>query len=72
MSGSDAAPTGFVPKTDGWRADVGWADVIVFDDIWVGSDIGTGGLARELREQGKAVSAGRRTPITSRRTAATR
>ena len=72
MSGSDAAPTGFVPKTDDWRADVGWAGVIVSDDIWVGSDIGTGGLARELREQGKAVSAGRRTPITSRRTAATR
>lgn len=27
---------GFVPKTDDWRAEVGWADVVVFDDIWVG------------------------------------
>lgn len=49
---------GFVPKPDDWRADVGWADVIIFDDIWVGSDIGTGELARDLREQGKAVVGG--------------
>jgi len=49
---------GFVPKTDDWRAEVEWADVIVFDDIWVGSDIGTGRLANELREQGKAVVGG--------------
>jgi hypothetical protein len=26
---------GFVPKTDDWEAEVDWADVIVFDDIWV-------------------------------------
>ena len=49
---------GFVPKTDDWRAEVDWADVVVFDDIWVGSDIGTGGLAQELREQGHAVVGG--------------
>ncbi|WP_435178740.1 phosphoribosylamine--glycine ligase [Halorussus sp. AFM4] len=49
---------GFVPKTDDWRAEVEWADVIVFDDIWVGPDIGTGALAEELREQGKAVVGG--------------
>jgi len=49
---------GFVPKTDDWRAEVEWADVIIFDDIWVGSDIGTGALAEELREQGKAVVGG--------------
>jgi len=49
---------GFVPKTDDWRAEVEWADVIIFDDIWVGSDIGTGKLAQELREQGKAVVGG--------------
>ena len=55
---------GFGPKTDDRRADVDRADVIVFDDIWVGSDIGTGGLARELREQGNAVVGG--TPNTDR------
>ena len=55
---------GFVPKTDDWEAEVDRADVIVFDDIWVGSDIGTGGLARELREQGNAVVGG--TPNTDR------
>jgi phosphoribosylamine--glycine ligase len=55
---------GFVPKTDDWRSEVDWADVIVFDDIWVGSDIGTGALAQELREAGKAVVGG--TPNTDR------
>ena len=49
---------GFVPKTDDWRAEVEWADVIIFDDIWVGSDIGTGELAQELRERGNAVVGG--------------
>ncbi|WP_396612004.1 phosphoribosylamine--glycine ligase [Haloferax sp. S1W] len=49
---------GFVPKTDDWKADVDWADVVIFDDIWVGSDIGTGTLAQELRAQGKAVVGG--------------
>ncbi len=55
---------GFVPKTDDWHAEVEWADVIIFDDIWVGSDVGTGELAQELREQGKAVVGG--TPNTDR------
>ncbi|MFB6184303.1 MAG: phosphoribosylamine--glycine ligase [Haloarculaceae archaeon] len=55
---------GFVPKTDDWRAEVDWADVVVFDDIWVGTDVGTGKLARELRERGKAVVGG--TPNTDR------
>ncbi|WP_017344570.1 phosphoribosylamine--glycine ligase [Halorubrum sp. T3] len=55
---------GFVPKTDDWRAEVDWADVIIFDDIWVGSDIGTGELAQELRAEGKAVVGG--TPNTDR------
>ena len=55
---------GFVPKTDDWRAEIEWADVIVFDDIWVKSDIGTGELAQELRERGKAVVGG--TPNTDR------
>jgi phosphoribosylamine--glycine ligase len=55
---------GFVPKTDDWRAEVEWADVIVFDDIWVGDDVGTGELARELRAAGNAVVGG--TPNTDR------
>jgi phosphoribosylamine--glycine ligase len=49
---------GFVPKTDDWRAEVDWADVVVFDDIWVGSEVGTGALAEELRAAGKAVVGG--------------
>lgn len=49
---------GFVPKTDDWRAELQWADVIVFDDIWVGSEIGTGKLASELRAEGHAVVGG--------------
>ena len=55
---------GFVPKTDDWRAEVDWADVIVFDDIWVGSEVGTGAIARELRADGHAVVGG--TPNTDR------
>jgi phosphoribosylamine--glycine ligase len=55
---------GFVAKTDDWRAEVEWADVVIFDDIWVGSDVGTGALARELREEGTAVIGG--TPNTDR------
>ncbi|RKS82066.1 phosphoribosylamine--glycine ligase [Haloarcula quadrata] len=49
---------GFVPKTDDWREDLDWADVVIFDDIWVGSDIGTGEIARELRAEGHAVVGG--------------
>jgi phosphoribosylamine--glycine ligase len=55
---------GFVPKTDEWRAEVDWADVVVFDDIWVGDEIGTGELAQELRANGTAVIGG--TPATDR------
>jgi phosphoribosylamine--glycine ligase len=55
---------GFVPKTDDWEAEVEWADVVVFDDIWVGSDVGTGALAEELRGRGTAVVGG--TPNTDR------
>ncbi|WP_254535668.1 phosphoribosylglycinamide synthetase C domain-containing protein [Halomarina litorea] len=55
---------GFVPKTDDWRAEVEWADVVVFDDIWVGTDVGTGELAQDLREEGHAVIGG--TPDTDR------
>lgn len=55
---------GFVPKTDDWEDEIGWADVIVFDDVWVGDEIGTGALARELRDEGAAVVGG--TPSTDR------
>jgi len=55
---------GFVPKTDDWRAEVEWADVVVFDDIWVGDDVGTGAIAAALRERGTAVVGG--TPNTDR------
>ncbi|MFB6109045.1 MAG: phosphoribosylamine--glycine ligase [Haloplanus sp.] len=55
---------GFVPKTDDWRAELDWADVVVFDDIWVGSEVGTGALARDLRAEGHAVVGG--TPNTDR------
>ncbi len=55
---------GFVPKTKDWRADLDWADVIIFDDIWVGKEVGTGALAQELRADGHAVVGG--TPNTDR------
>lgn len=44
---------GFVPKTDDWRQEVDWADVIVFDDV-----LGMGSLAEELRRNGKLVVGG--------------
>jgi phosphoribosylamine--glycine ligase len=44
---------GFVPKTLDWRADVDWADVVVFDDV-----LGHGTLAHELRQKGKRVVGG--------------
>ncbi|NHN47093.1 phosphoribosylamine--glycine ligase [Halostella sp. JP-L12] len=55
---------GFVPKTDDWRAEVDWADVVIFDDIWVGDGVGSGAIAEELREEGHAVVGG--TPNTDR------
>ena len=55
---------GFVPKTDDWEADVDWADVIVFDDIWMGDEVGTGKRAADLRAEGHAVVGG--TPASAR------
>jgi phosphoribosylamine--glycine ligase len=55
---------GFVPKTDDWRGELDWADVVVFDDIWIGDAVGTGELAQDLRAQGHAVVGG--TPATDR------
>src|SRR5262245_6952661 len=50
---------GFVPKTGDWRAELEWADVVVFDDV-----LGMGTMADELRKQGKPVVGG--TPYTDR------
>ena len=44
---------GFVEKTDDWKANVDWADVIVFDDV-----LGQGAKAQELRQKGKLVVGG--------------
>ncbi len=44
---------GFVPKTDDWKKDVDWADVIVFDDV-----LGHGKKAQDLRKKGKLVIGG--------------
>ncbi|MBU0978876.1 MAG: phosphoribosylamine--glycine ligase [Patescibacteria group bacterium] len=44
---------GFVPRTKNWRAEVDWADVIVFDDV-----LGHGILAEKLRQKGKLVVGG--------------
>jgi phosphoribosylamine---glycine ligase len=51
--------SGFVPKTDDWRREVDWADVVVFDDV-----LGMGALAEELRNAGKSVVGG--SPYTDR------
>jgi phosphoribosylamine---glycine ligase len=42
---------GFVPKTNDWKNEVDWADVVVFDDV-----LGMGALAEELRARGKPSS----------------
>ena len=44
---------GFVPKVTDWRAEVSWADVIVFDDVF-----GFGNSASQLRKSGKLVVGG--------------
>ena len=50
---------GFVEKSDDWRRDADWADVIVFDDV-----LGQGTHAQRLRQEGKLVVGG--TPYTDR------
>ena len=50
---------GFVPKSDDWKRDADWADVIVFDDV-----LGQGKKAADLRKAGKFVVGG--TPYTDR------
>jgi phosphoribosylamine---glycine ligase len=44
---------GFVPKSEDWKADVGWADVVVFDDV-----LGMGEMAQEVRKAGIKVVGG--------------
>ncbi len=48
---------GFVDKVDDWKANVDWADVVVFDDVIAGED-GFGKMADELRAKGKLVVGG--------------
>ena len=50
---------GFVPKADDWKAEVDWAEVVVFDDV-----LGMGALAEEVRRSGKPVVGG--SPYTDR------
>ncbi|HZX19791.1 MAG TPA: phosphoribosylamine--glycine ligase, partial [archaeon] len=45
--------SGFVEMIDNWKANVNWADVIIFDDV-----LGMGKKAQELRKKGKAVIGG--------------
>ncbi|MBN1896164.1 MAG: phosphoribosylamine--glycine ligase [Candidatus Aenigmarchaeota archaeon] len=44
---------GFVTKTDNWKKEVDWADVIVFDDV-----LGEGKKAQRLRDKGHNVIGG--------------
>src|SRR5687768_4291352 len=44
---------GFVPKSTDWKKDVGWADVVVFDDV-----LGMGEMAQEVRQAGVKVVGG--------------
>jgi phosphoribosylamine---glycine ligase len=50
---------GFVPKSSDWKADLAWADLVVFDDV-----LGMGALAQEARQAGKLVVGG--SPYTDR------
>ncbi len=44
---------GFFPKIDNWKAEIPWADVVVFDDVF-----GFGNTASQLRKSGKLVVGG--------------
>jgi phosphoribosylamine--glycine ligase len=50
---------GFVPKTDDWKKEIDWADIIVFDDV-----LGMGEWAADMRKRGKLAVGG--TPYTDR------
>jgi len=49
--------SGFVPMVDDWKAEVDWADVVIFDDV-----LGMGTEAKKLRDAGKPIVGG--TPYT--------
>jgi phosphoribosylamine---glycine ligase len=51
---------GFVPKTQDWRREIDWAEVVVFDDVLGGM----GGMADEVRARNKLVVGG--SPYTDR------
>src|SRR3989338_102128 len=44
---------GFVEKTEDWKKEIDWADIIIFDDV-----LGQGEKAEKLRKQGKFVIGG--------------
>ena len=44
---------GFVEKSENWKKDADWADILVFDDV-----LGHGKLAKEMREKGKLAIGG--------------
>ena len=44
---------GFVEKTDDWKKEIEWADVIIFDDV-----LGQGKKAERLRKEGRLVIGG--------------
>ena len=48
---------GFLEKCDDWKAQIDWAEVVVFDDVVSGVD-GFGKQADELRAKGKLVVGG--------------
>lgn len=50
---------GFVPKTNNWKKEINWADIIVFDDV-----LGEGKKAQKLRKLDKLVIGG--TPYTDK------
>jgi phosphoribosylamine--glycine ligase len=49
----DDIADGFVPKTKDWQSELDWADIIIFDDV-----LGQGGIAQDLRKQGRKVIGG--------------
>ncbi len=52
IKGTTDVYEGFLDRVDDWKANVDWADVVVFDDV------GFGDQADKLRKQGKAVVGG--------------
>ena len=44
---------GFFPKVEDWKAEIPWADIVVFDDVF-----GFGNTASQLRKSGKLVVGG--------------